>query len=796
MGKKRQIARRRARNSKWQTEVAQEQEEGWLPPIPGLMLAEGETADPSKLMAEWRAQVNTFVAAKSKELTELLQQYEPLSMISAVAASQTLIDTENYSESTDEGMIPAAELIAGICLSLPPQDEYPRQVDYAAVARAVAIARSLFNVEYLFSVIGSWGKSNEPSIQNSVREIAQNTRQVESFVGPLGYLVHQRKILVGLFGPFDKELLDLVGFSIAEVIAVNDAALELLNDRLQECLAGAVKDGKALRSRVRQAKKERYRMGGSSAVGVPPELLATTGKWTKKLVYASTFYQAFALMGERAAFTLSELAEAAGVPLERVQAIVLHFAARRGPEIVSSVSPASEIRTHPFVVDGDRVVYPFTNTLLWAVQENLESQLGSRQVSSKVFDSYSKRRGEYLESEAIALLSRALRADQVFRKLHYRFDDGKGLQEYELDGLLIADQTLILLEAKAGAYTSKARLGRTDRVKSRLEDLLGEAQAQLSRAKRFIGSSEEVEFVTEDGNIVHIKGSDFRRILPVAASLERLDLHQANMTRLVEAGILAPEELPWAVSLPALMVIADHIEFSGQLIHYIERRDRLNDQQKVAALEELDLFGAYLRWGLYFDGEEFSQVDGVALASHTDPFDGYYLHEEGIRKTPAEKLRMPIPPTVHRIISELDEHRSPGYTEVILQILNLKSESHDNLSRAFDLARAMAKESDSIRDVTIITQPTGGRGISVFAAPAHLHLKAMQQLMAYCQTKKYKLRAAAWTGLLAIVDSPELVAGMVTSGELPWQYDEEWEDATRDLPEAPIQSASDLWRKS
>ena len=72
----------------------------------------------------------------------------------------------------------------------------------------------------------------------------------------------------------------------------------------------------------------------------------------------------------------------------------------------------------------------------------------------------------------------------IKRNLEYDIVENGTTKSVELDGLVICDSILFLIEAKAGSITEPARRGAPDRLKAHLKELLAKAHSQGIRAKK------------------------------------------------------------------------------------------------------------------------------------------------------------------------------------------------------------------------------------------------------------------------------------------------------------------------
>jgi hypothetical protein len=157
-------------------------------------------------------------------------------------------------------------------------------------------------------------------------------------------------------------------------------------------------------------------------------------------------------------------------------------------------------------------------------------------------------------------------------------------------------------------------------------------------------------------------------------TLESLSSFTTALHRTAETGLFKSGQLPWAVSIFDLQVIADHCHIPAQFIHYLRRRLQLNKETKLNAHDELDWFGAYLANGLLF-GPELADADEVSLGSFTDEFDAWYLFEAEERKRLTKKKEMAIAPFWIEMIHKMEKIAAPGWSEGALFLLDLSDDA-------------------------------------------------------------------------------------------------------------------------
>lgn len=204
----------------------------------------------------------------------------------------------------------------------------------------------------------------------------------------------------------------------------------------------------------------------------------------------------------------------------------------------------------------------------------------------------------------------------------------------------------------------------------------------------------------------------------------------------------------WSVSLYDLMVISELAEPFPLLLHYIVRRVQAIKQGLVQAHDELDLFGAYLDSGLYFDPNDFRQLDSLTVGTHTDVFDAYYMYKEGIRRKSAKKPVVRMSPEFRAFVEALGHSGIPRRLDVLLHLLDMDGDSRQTWIRGVVEAKRRFRRDGRLHTFTQAREGEGAFGLVYLCGP---ELDDREELMKrYCRDKMDQMGAAGW---LAVEDT-------------------------------------------
>jgi hypothetical protein len=97
--------------------------------------------------------------------------------------------------------------------------------------------------------------------------------------------------------------------------------------------------------------------------------------------------------------------------------------------------------------------------------------------------------------------------------------------------------------------------------------------------------------------------------------LEDLSSVAPSAWQLTDAGILPSDPIPLLISLHDLELICEIVERPTELIHYLKRRQRVDEMRCAIAPDELDYFMHYLLVGFFWEARLRRHPDGPRPAS-------------------------------------------------------------------------------------------------------------------------------------------------------------------------------------
>ena len=353
--------------------------------------------------------------------------------------------------------------------------------------------------------------------------------------------------------------------------------------------------------------------------------------------------------------------------------------------------------------------------------------------------------------------------------LMYGVTDSSGPKQCELDAILVFDSALFLVEAKAAGLSDSAKRGGRLRLKRELSEILGEAHAQGRRAERYLAATSRPVFTrATDGTTLSIERHDIEDIFLVTLTLEPLAHVSAALHSGGKSSLSADEGLPWVVNLYDLMVIADCVDLPPMFPHYIKRRLRVAEQGFLSAPEELDLFGFYLKEGLYFDGRtDIAPAGLMQLTSYTTEMDDYYLYSQGARTKPAPKPSQQMPDGFRNLIEAIMKTGAKGRVSAAMFLLDLDEDLRTQLIDKIKAAAKRHARDGAYHNVVMSASDDGGWGITYMVGPSADVLD--KKLGSRCAVKKTLLKCRRWIGIGDVGRKSFKICAVVSLNDSPLQ---------------------------
>jgi hypothetical protein len=714
-----------------------------------------------------------------QELDQIILRYNPIDLIGNIGFANAITNPETYKEYAHQGKPAFVEYITLLYLTHPLEQlrwASSELVDGAVVQNMQERLEKLF-VQTLWEIMINDIKPQEETYPDILAELRFRTLAHSLVVRYPAYHDHLTELLTGVLAETNQDLVEVLGFSIQDALLLSDAVPNLITRRLRTRYRQALVLERSLRKAV-----EKYRRKKQFTKGLPRELVRELAAIPPKLLRPRLQHVAAAMtfsgLTRVLSFTAADLASAANVSLDSATAFLAKLSLFFGSvdSRYRRPSPTHPLTSRPFIRIGGRFFCPLPQMVVWSLRPAIESFLqpsSNERVTenARYWKRYEKSRSHYLEQATLQCFQRALPCAQVYQNLKYTIQQPDGsVKIAELDGLVVFDTVVFLVEVKAGTVSPPARRGARHLIKEELRELVEHAYLQGLRAKRYIQQTDFPRFTAEDGTAVSIQKDRIDQVFLVAVTLEALDAFVTDLYQLQEIGLFVDGDLPWAVSLTDLRVISELVEFPCQFVHYLLRRQKLNEIRKNSANDELDWFGHYLLEGLYFENMvETNAIDRMNLLSYTTAIDSYYLYKMEIRRTPAEIPRQQMPALLRLLLQSLEDQRPHGYIRAGCALLDMDGKTREEFVHGIEQLKAKTRSDQCLHDLTLVFSDAKLGITCMFATPSKFG-ELQTRLPSYCALKKYQTKSDTWVGIGIDVCAKAPLQALLTVREA-WRED-------------------------
>lgn len=239
-------------------------------------------------------------------------------------------------------------------------------------------------------------------------------------------------------------------------------------------------------------------------------------------------------------------------------------------------------------------------------------------------------RDNYIERKTKEQFEKLLPSVKFYHSLKYKITEDGLAKEPELDILGIGNDTIYVIEVKAGELNKKHRRGAILGLKQRLMETVNEGSYQCHRAEKYINENTSPEFVYVDNgksNSLIIDKSNLKKVIKISVTYEHFSTIAVNLRYLIDSGVLSSDyKWTWIVSLYDLMIFADLIGSEDSFQEYIENRFGLYERSDIQFIDEIDILGYYLDGN--FPLPPVKENEMISMIGFKDDIDTYYNRKD------------------------------------------------------------------------------------------------------------------------------------------------------------------------
>lgn len=400
-----------------------------------------------------------------------------------------------------------------------------------------------------------------------------------------------------------------------------------------------------------------------------------------------------------------------------------------------------------------------------------------KQKSLNVFQTYQKHRHHILLKKSLKYFSNIFPNAKLYRNLYYNINK-KDQKRAETDGILIYDNNIFVIEAKAASLSLSARRGSIKRIKRDVTKIIDEAYQQAKRTKKYILSDNEPIFRNKNGEkkLIIKNSKKYENIFLINTTLFCLPDLTTDLISLKSLGLLKGKEWLWCVFLNDLRVISEFIEFPSQFIHYLKQRIEINNYSSFQSNDELDIFGFYFKKGFLFVPEGKT----IFLNKMTSSFDKYYENKQN----KIEKLSSTLTKEFKELVVGIEKTNKYRFTDVTLKLLNLDLDSKQKIISIIGYYKKILLNNLKKYYKFQMIFENNDWGI-VFNIKLE-KINNFKEMKKFCKIKKYQFKLNLFYLITIGVDKSNKITYNFTIFDNSWYYDSKMKKLLNDFKHKKI----------
>lgn len=260
----------------------------------------------------------------------------------------------------------------------------------------------------------------------------------------------------------------------------------------------------------------------------------------------------------------------------------------------------------------------------------------------------------------------------------------------ENDILILYDDTILIVEVKAGSFTYTPAITDYKAHKKSFENLIGKADYQCERTLKYINKKKQVFFYDEYKNIKFtVDNTQYKNIFTFCVTVENFNAFEAKIEKMnflkISSGTIA-------ISVDDLDVYVEYFESPLYFLHYLRQRKAATMLPTLMLNDELDHLGMYIVHNNYaMFASEFGECSSFVANGYREDLDGYFagLYYKGLyRAKPIQE----IPDKLRDIICFVQENELQGRVSFVNFLLDLAPVTRNELIESIQYLLERQKE--------------------------------------------------------------------------------------------------------
>jgi Skp family chaperone for outer membrane proteins len=291
------------------------------------------------------------------------------------------------------------------------------------------------------------------------------------------------------------------------------------------------------------------------------------------------------------------------------------------------------------------------------------------------------------------ILSAQIEGATLYEEVYFKDPSTGEWAETDLVG--IVDDTIFIVEAKAGVMAMHSPATNFDRHIRTIRELVLKAYRQCKRFLEYLSSGDEMPvYRLTDGKyeeVSKLRLKDFRRVLPIGLTVEAFTPFSAMCKQIPEVAAILGAHPFISMSVDDLFVLNRFLPTTGELFHYLEVRQAVAGLPKAMMFDEIDHLGAYVTKNRFDQDmeEQLKKADLVFWDSFSEVVDRHFAKEDW---QTAIATHQTYPTEVAELLEVLNRIRPKGWLAIDAYLRNFGEAGRNNLAKVLRDLRLTLKD--------------------------------------------------------------------------------------------------------
>jgi hypothetical protein len=660
-------------------------------------------------------------------LAKTVGKLDPIKLLSQLTLTFLLVPVNEFIDESSNTAEWARyiEFLAGYLLS----KKYPQKTKMNVDGKDIEHVEK--QLEKYIQSIATYLTTSPPSRESEkdLETVIASAKIHSLFVRGESYPHLLRQTAQSIYAQHNDWFVKRLGFTIDDALTISNSIIDeynrRVNDEKQSCLERARIYVDELISKGQGSEEKRQEL--ETMVGI---------------------YYYFGNSDAILSFTLDDLVRFSGMPKEVCESFLKRLSQTFGyknplfPNAFSDPYTApwdfNTLYERPIILHEDKYLLPvpslFSEVLLQTFYYDLIADDGYWRGPGE------KKYGAWLEQKTAECLKRIFPESEVYLNPQYP-------NRNELcDVLVLHDRKVIIVQCKTKKLNFNSRVGKDiASIKSDLTKGVKASFDQAIRARDYLLSNPSPKIIVAQGEL-EIDSGQISEIFPMSVTLEgyqNLTTRLANINPVLK--LFADNQYPWAISLFDLSIVTELIETPAMFFHYAQRRLAVEKTNFRLMADEIDLLGFYFDQGLFFETDEFAEINGAAFTGFSEDIDRYMFEKYVCGMNP-QKPQQQMPAKFSEYLQTIENMESSYKTDCAIRLLDLGSEGREHFVNAVERAKESTVNDGGIHSFSTVLK-NSSFGIAFVAMDAQGDLeKLFKQTFTFSALKKYATRCKEWVG--------------------------------------------------